>query len=140
MTIFSPSLCRPLAPTFMVLKMSFFSKEPIHEFKLQTRYFNAIISETKTVEGRLRKKEYEKISPGERIRFIDNEYPIKQTVCKVVSIHRYQTFREMLMKEGVQPCLSHVSPLEDAVQIYHSFPNYKELEDELHVVAFRISR
>lgn len=59
-------------------------------------------------------------------------------VCKVIYTSKFKSFKEMLEKCGISNCLPGVANVEEGINIYHSFGNYKQLEKELGVVAFSI--
>ena len=103
--------------------------------QVQTRYFDAIRSGLKTVEGRIAKPEYLALKPKELITFIDpNGDSCTAEICRVT---HFTDFREMLEISTVQACIPGAS-LNEALEIYRSFPGYKEKEKEFGVVAIHI--
>ncbi|MBS0648792.1 MAG: ASCH domain-containing protein [Verrucomicrobia bacterium] len=97
-------------------------------FRLRAPYFSMVQSGRKTVEGRLNKPDLHNLKVGERIRF-QRENEVKHFVdVRVISLRQYPTFREMLKREGLNRCLPDVKTVEEGVQIYHSFPSYRENE------------
>ena len=71
-----------------------------------------------------------------RLYYIENKND--DAVCEVISTHVYNTFHQMLSHEGIENCLPGVKDLDKGTELYHSFPNYKERESELGVIAIRI--
>ena len=103
--------------------------------QIQPRYLDAILSGLKTVEGRIAKPEYLALKPNELITFIDpNGKSCTAEICKVT---HFTDFREMLEISTVQACIPGAS-LDEALEIYRSFPGYREKEKEFGVVAINI--
>jgi ASC-1-like (ASCH) protein len=103
--------------------------------QVQTRYFDAIVSGLKTVEGRIAKPEYRALKPNGLITFIDpNGKSCTAEICRVT---HFTDFREMLENSTVQACIPGAS-LDKALEIYRSFPGYREKEKEFGVVAIHI--
>lgn len=94
----------------------------------------------KTVEGRLKKPELKVLKVGDKIRFQDNSHSKSFVDVKIISLNAYPTFREMLQKEGLHRCLPDLNSLEEGVDIYHSFPSYREKEKLLGVLAIGIQK
>ena len=44
----------------------------------------------------------------------------------------------MLINEGLEKCLPGVSTIQKGVELYYTFPNYRELERRVGVIALRI--
>jgi ASC-1-like (ASCH) protein len=100
----------------------------------------------KTVEGRapdpLRPdKNYGAIVPGDTlvIRAVDEEFkpldlpmPFMKTA---VYVKTYATAKELLEQEGLQNVLPGFLSIEDAIELYHSFPGYIEREEKHGMVA-----
>lgn len=108
---------------------------------------------TKPMEGRLNEAKYSAIVPGQKITFYDGDgdsdgegeegrEDLGSTLhIVVISVTRHATFREMLSAYGVRAFLpDHVGSLEDAVEIYRSFPGYREGEATFGACAMRIER
>lgn len=58
----------------------------------------------------------------------------------MVGLYVYPSFREMLSAERLKSCLPLARDLDEGVRIFHAFPEYKELEKQLGVLAIRIKR
>ena len=110
-----------------------------HTILIQKRYLDFIESSLKTIEGRVNRSNYSKISEGDQIDFVSVEQPQKTLSCCVKAVHLFKTFREMLENLGIENCLPGISKLEEAEKIYLSFPNYKEDERKFGVIAFKIA-
>ena len=102
---------------------------------MQTRYFDAIRSGLKTIEGRIAKPSYLGLKPKDLITFIDpTGRSCTAEICKVT---HFTDFREMLEIASVEACIPGAS-LDEALEIYRSFPGYREKEQEFGVVAIHI--
>jgi ASC-1-like (ASCH) protein len=104
---------------------------------LRKEYFDGIKTGLKTVEGRLNNQKFIGLKSEDLINFtlVDSDEFIK---CKIKEINRYLTFKEMLETEGVQNMLPGIESLEKAIQIYESFPSYKEKVKEIGALAIKI--
>lgn len=58
--------------------------------------------------------------------------------AEILRLSKYDSFLSMLKTEGLQNCLPGIGSLEDGVQIYHSFPDYKTRESAYGVLAIAI--
>ena len=105
---------------------------------IQQKYFDAIKSGRKTVEGRLNSTKFQNLKVAMPITFISTTTK-QQLTCIVQAIHTYPDFKAMLQSEGVQKMLPDINNLEDAVSIYESFPGYKEEVKKIGALAIRIT-
>jgi ASC-1-like (ASCH) protein len=111
----------------------------ILHLKLQDQYFHAIVSGIKTVEGRLNSPKFKDVQVGMSICF--SSQSTEQTiVCLIEAIHRYQSFKDMLLVEGISNMLPGVTSLEQAIDIYESFPGYKDKVILLGAIAIKIQK
>lgn len=103
---------------------------------IQTKYFDAIVSGLKTIEGRLARPNYLAIKPNQLISFKD---PAGR-FCKVEvsTVVRFKDFKTMLEESGLKNCIPDCSSLEEAVETYRSFSDYRKQEKILGVVAIHI--
>lgn len=101
-------------------------------------YIHLIRSGAKTIEGRCAAPIYTKIKAGDMVRFFYRTNVRDDVVCEVIRVSKYQTFKDMLMAEGVANCVPTTTSLEKALQIYHSFPKFREKELEYGVLAFQL--
>ena len=67
----------------------------IHQLKLATEPFNAIISGNKTIESRLYDAKRQKIQIGDRIIFTNRDNSEQTVTTEVVGLLRYATFRDL---------------------------------------------
>lgn len=111
----------------------------IGEHNLQEKYLNLIKKGIKTVEGRINDGKFAEYKKGDIIKFVENKNPQNFILCKILRVHHYKTFEEMLQKEGLGRCLPGVKIIEEGVNIYRSFTGYIE-RGKLHgVLAFTLS-
>lgn len=107
----------------------------IYEITVQEQWFNAIINNNKTVEGRIDKGIHSQVKPGD-IYIITNSNNTNQKINGIVKfVRHYQSFLDMLIFEGLLHVLPGINTVQKAVQIYHSFKEYKENEEIYGVVA-----
>ena len=106
-------------------------------FNIQQKYLEAIQEGTKTVEGRIYRGRYTKVAPGDKVCFLSGSIKV---LCRVLSVNKYSKFEQMLEKEGVNRCLPGIYNTKEGIRIYYSFGNYKELEKQYGVVAFKIKK
>jgi len=101
------------------------------ELNIQRHWSDLIAAGRKKVEGRPNIGRAQRVNEGDYLVLNDVQ-------CKVVRKRTYRSFRAMLES---QPRVDDVTPgfeLEDAVLIYHEFPNYEKLAETHGVVAFDI--
>ena len=101
------------------------------KLKIQRHWSDLIAEGKKTVEGRPNIGRPKTVNVGDYLLLNDVQ-------CKVLRKRTYRSFRAML---EAQVQVDDVTPgveLEDAVKIYHGFPNYEKLAEEHGVVAFDI--
>lgn len=108
---------------------------------LPERPFNAIKNGTKKIEGRVPKtnnSKYHKMRSGDMIDF--QLEPGKEILhTKIVFVHHYGNFRDMLETEGVQNVLSsEPKTIEHGIELYNSLTKYKENVKKYGVFAIGI--
>lgn len=101
-------------------------------------YIHLIRSGAKTIEGRCAAPIYTKIKAGDMVRFFYRSNASDDVVCEVTRVSKYRTFKDMLIAEGVTNCVPTTSSIEKALQIYQSFPKFREKELEYGVLAFQL--
>lgn len=101
-------------------------------------YIHLIRSGAKTVEGRCAVPLYTKIKAGDVVRFFYRAKASDDVVCEVTRVNKYKTFKDMLIAEGVANCVPTTTSLEKALQVYRSFPKFREKELEYGVLAFQL--
>lgn len=101
---------------------------------VQEPFLSFIKSGKKKVEGRLAKEKYLNLQNGDMIKINDTEVKIK-------GITKYQSFKEMLIMEGVKNVIPNAKNLKEATAVYYKFYS-KEDEKSFGVVgiAFKISK
>lgn len=102
---------------------------------VQEPWFTLISLGLKSVEGRVNKGEWSKMEAGDQIEFVNKDRSI---VATVVSTKVYPSFYRYIKEEGLQKCLPSVKSIREGVNIYHSFPNFKENAKEHGVIAIRV--
>ncbi len=100
------------------------------ELNVQEPYLSLIKSGKKTVEGRLGKDKYFALQKGDLIKINDLE-------VEVLGVRKYDSFRDMLMKEGIENVIPDAKDLESAVNVYYKFYS-KEDEKKFGVAGISI--
>ncbi|AYV82236.1 MAG: hypothetical protein Homavirus19_5 [Homavirus sp.] len=123
-------------------KNSFFNKDRPIEVSLSEPWFSLIKNGEKKVEGRLNKGLFERIGVGQQITFFNMDRITKQKntfTCKVVDKKPYDTFEEMLEKEGLQNVLPDRSlkTVQDGVNVYRRWYN-ETMEKQYGVMALHV--
>lgn len=110
----------------------------IHEVIIDAKYLHLIRDGFKTIEGKVNKPKYDSIQKGDIIKFVSSSESLEKIFCRVEDRVFYPTFRDMLIKEGLENCLPGSASIEDGVAVYHSFPDYARDEQTYQVSAFKI--
>ena len=91
--------------------------------------YNAIKAGTKKVEGRVPtpgdKTPYDKLSTNDTIVF-RRESDQELLEVAILFVHHYPDVREMLEAEGPENVLSSSKTIEESIERYNTFKNYKE--------------
>ncbi len=95
-------------------------------------YVSFILSGRKIIEGRLNKDKFKDLKIGD-ILLIGPER--KKFNIERISI--YESFKDMLSKEGVNNVVPNKNTVEEAVKVYYNFYT-KEQEKEFGVLAIKI--
>lgn len=96
---------------------------------IQPRYLALIASGQKTVEGRLARSPYDSIRANDIVRF-ESSTSDGLTVA-IGRVSSYPSFEAMLVAEGLDSCLPDSGlSLAEAVELYRSFPGYRDGEQE----------
>ena len=105
---------------------------PIISLNVQEPYLSFILNGQKTVEGRLNKGKFKDLKVGDRLSIGPDEtlFIIKQINC-------YDSFRDMIIGEGVKNVIPDKNIVEDAEAVYYKFYT-KEQEKEFGVLAVAI--
>lgn len=100
--------------------------------EVQEPYLSFILSGQKTIEGRLNKGKYKDLKIGDILLIGPEE---KMFFIERITI--YETFREMIEKEGVENVIPDKDNIDDAESIYYKFYK-KEQEKEFGVLGIKI--
>ena len=106
---------------------------------LRNEYILDIKKGKKTIEGRLNKGIFKRIKQNSIIQFFSNKNTIS---VRVENIKYYNDFSEMLSTENIGKLLPKMNDVEDiseAVNLYRSFPGYKEGERKYGILALHLS-
>ncbi len=109
--------------------------ELLFTFTLQKEFFDAVEEGRKSVEGRLFRPKYFDLKCGDTVIFKHSDEPQHYIEAALLYLNRYPSFELMLQTEGIEKCLPGIDSIAEGVRIYHSFPQYKELEEECGVLA-----
>lgn len=104
----------------------------IYKLKIdvQEPYLSLIKSGKKKIEGRLGKDKYLLLQKGDLIKINDIE-------IEILRVTKYISFREMLIKEGVENTIPGAKDLNEAINVYYKFYS-KEDEKKFGVVGILI--
>ena len=75
------------------------------------------------------------IKASETIDFYNQHNSVRVLVTNVT---RFQSFHDMLSREGVRAVLPDYNKVTDGVRLFQSFPGYTEKEKKFGVLAFHI--
>ncbi|MCG8476659.1 MAG: ASCH domain-containing protein [Cytophagales bacterium] len=111
---------------------------------LQDRFFEAIVSGKKTVEGRVLREYFNEngkanIKRGDRLLF-KNERTHAVILGTVTDFRHYSSVEKMLESEPIGALLPGISSAEAGVSLYYSFPNYRQLVEKhgIYAVSFEL--
>lgn len=105
----------------------------IIDFWVQEPYKTYILDWVKTIEWRLNKWKFNKLSLGDILEFDTWEK------FKVVWKFLYNSFKDMLINEWIKNVIPDKKTIEEAVNVYYKFYT-KEQEKEFWVIAIQISK
>lgn len=107
------------------------------EIPIKKEYFNYIQNGEKTVEGRIYSFPFTKACKGDIVTFKNQN---QKVMCRIIEVVKYNSFYDMLDKEGVRNCLPDVASVEAGVKIYHGIQGYEEKAKRNGVIAIRIEK
>ena len=97
--------------------------------------FKALQKGTKTIETRAAKGRFKRIEAGDVLVFnCANETVEKE----VYDVSYYDSVEEMAEELPLKNILPSVSGVEEAKEVYHSFPNYKYKIEEYGLAAYKL--
>ncbi len=99
---------------------------------VQEPYLSFILNEQKTVEGRLNKGKFKDLKIGDILLIGPEE---KRFLIERTTV--YDTFREMIEKEGIENVIPDKDNIDEAKAVYYKFYT-KEQEKEFGVLAIKI--
>ncbi len=110
-----------------------------HTLFIQDSGFKNIVTGTKTIEGRCFTSRFRKINSGDILEFVCGDESI---LCHCIKIAIYDGFHEMISDIGINSCLPTLNStdINDAVEYYHDFKNYKKKVDKNGVIAIHIKK
>lgn len=114
-----------------------------YNLEINNRPFRAIKAGTKRIEGRVTTSyddtPYNKMRLGDTIKFT-NKTTKETLVAKVIGVRHYLDTRTMLKKEGVENVLSSGKNLEDGIESYSNYLEYKENIPYFGIYAIEIGQ
>ncbi len=91
------------------------SRLRVHHMGLEKEFLEAIKRGEKIVEGRVKDDKRARIRPGDKILFN------RRLLVEVVDVREYDSFDDMLRKEGLNRVLPGVKSIEEGVRVYRKF-------------------
>ena len=110
--------------------------QAVFELDVKKVYFDSIKAKTKTVEGRICRPKYQRMEPGDMIKF--NSAGGESIFCKINKVERFIGFKEMVEAKGHEKCIPGSSSVQAAVDVYHRFPGYRVDEKKFGVLGIEI--
>ena len=111
--------------------------KPKYIENLSEPWFTLITIGLKTVEGRKNKGIFKKMQVGDIIQWDNNDFKERNVLTKITGKVEYKTFKEYLIKEGLDKCLPGMPSLKHGLSVYFKYFT-KEEEAEFGVVAIRL--
>jgi len=110
------------------------------DMPIQMKYLKKICSGRKIYEGRANSEKYNEFVPGRNVRWISvEEYePRQQVTTRIIERQDFPSFELMLRTNGYKNYLPETSSLEEATNIYHSFPGYQSRAKSNGVISLKI--
>lgn len=102
------------------------------KINVQEPYLSFILNRQKTVEGRLNKGKFAKIEKGDVLVLENNKF-------EIIENKKYNSFREMIISEGIENVVPDKENIDEAVDVYYKF-YIKEQEKEFGVCAIKIRK
>jgi ASC-1-like (ASCH) protein len=96
-----------------------------HKMKLSEPYYSLVKTNKKTVEIRVYDEKRKQLSVGDKILFTktDGSGEFRRTIKKLLVSKNFET---ALKRSTLRKAMPNLCKINDAVDIYHSFPNYKK--------------
>ena len=99
-------------------------------------YYSFLKHGQKTIEGRIKKKWYRDLKPGDHI-IVHNKQGTDSFETVVQDVRTYSSIREMLEKEQIKKLLPDIETVEQGIAVYRRFYT-EEQEKEFGVVAIEV--
>ena len=109
----------------------------MHTITVDLVYFNYIKRKKKTIEGRINIGKYTTFKKNDLLKIVNGD---KYIFVKIIKLKKYLSFEEYLSLEGLKRTLPNIKTIKDGVNIYYSFPNYKENEKKYGVLAIYMKK
>ena len=105
-----------------------------HTMKLSEPYYSLVKKNEKTVEIRVYDEKRQKLKIKDTIIFTkqDGSGKFKRSIINLVISKNFET---SIRNATLKKCMPNIRTIKEAVNIYHSFPNYKENAKQYGVVA-----
>jgi ASC-1-like (ASCH) protein len=82
-------------------------------------YLELIVGKKKRAEGRIYHEKIRAFQGDKRLCLYNQR---NYVLCRIVALHPYPSFEEMLLGEGIRSMLPFANSMEEALKIYNSFP------------------
>jgi ASC-1-like (ASCH) protein len=106
--------------------------------RLRGEFIEDICFRSKIYEGRLATSSFEQFQPGKIVMWQSTENLKFIVITKIIGREHYKNFEEMLEKISYKSFLPRASSLEEAKNIYNSFPGYLEDVKKYGALALKI--
>jgi ASC-1-like (ASCH) protein len=105
-----------------------------HTMKLSEPYYSLVKQNKKTVEIRVNDEKRQKLKIKNTIIFTKQDGSGKFT-RKIKNLVISKNFETSIRSATLKKCMPNIKKIKEAVNIYHSFPNYKENAKKYGVIA-----
>ena len=130
-----------LASSFENRRTLFHNRGINFDKKIKEEYVDDILFRGKIYEGRLNTEAFDNYLVGNKVRwFSDENNYCREVTTKIVDRKVYESFEQMLRDLGHKNFLPRASCLEEAIKIYHSFPDYAAEEKNYGAIAFKLEK
>lgn len=91
--------------------------QKVFTITLKQPWLGLIRDGKKTIEGRLNRGIFSKLRIGDKVLWL-NKHSGEKVLTKIVSLNRYDTFREMISDNGIENILPGIDSIEEGVNVY----------------------
>lgn len=114
--------------------------EKVHYLHVQPRWFKLLQSSTKRFEGRLNDASVSSIRTNDVLIFqTTSSDESVELACRVVSVTQYADFEHMMAGDRLTQLLPGVTTKQEGLDIYRSFPGYRDGENQFGAIVFEVS-